>query len=257
MKNEQRVKQYLFVIRQLNKKENKKLNTETHFGTLWNVANPLLFMIVMSSLYGTIFKHDIENFQIYFFTGFIIYSFYRSATLTAMTSLVSNKNFLLQTKIPMGIFITERVYTALINMFYSFIAFVFLFIYYKMHLYVSVLWIIPIVAITFIIALGLGKILAVIYVFFADIDYLYSVFMTLVLFSSAIFYPVERLNSGLQIVVGWNPVYISITLVRNAVMYGRLSSGVLWIKLIIWAIISYSFGTWLFNRKKNDILQKL
>lgn len=257
MKKKEAFKQYLFVIRQLNRKENSHKNSETKLGKLWNIINPLVFMIVMSEVYGSLLKKSMPNFQIYYFIGYIVFTFIKDGTTMAMHSIVSNKNLLIRTKNPMNIFVIERVYTAMINMMYSCIAFIPLIFVFHLQVGVTYIVLIPSIIITFFFILGAGKILAVLYVYFQDIDYLYSIFMTLMMFGSAIFFPAERLSGVLQRVIAWNPIYIAITIARQSIMDGVFSPITLWIKLLAWAVLLYGFGSYVFEKNRNHIMQKL
>lgn len=89
-RREQR-KQYLFVIHELVSRETKRKYARSKLGILWSVLNPLLSMAVLSMIFSTIFKRSIENYPIYYLTGFIIWNMFTLSTNTAMTALVDNK----------------------------------------------------------------------------------------------------------------------------------------------------------------------
>lgn len=252
-----KISQYFFVINELAKKELNRQHSESNLGALWNVANPLLFLIVMSSLYGTIFKHDVENFPIYFAIGYLIYNLYRTGTMHAMEALVSNKTFLIKTKLPHNIFIIAKVYHAFFVYLYSLIAFLALFLFFKMTFSWTMIFFIPDLLLTLVIIIGIGKILSVIYVFFADIKYLYTVFMTLVLFGSALFYPADRLTGITRMILEINPVYSSITIARDCILYKTIPMGKYWICLLIWSVITYGLGSVLFKKASSNIVQYL
>jgi ABC-type polysaccharide/polyol phosphate export permease len=106
-------------------------------------------------------------------------------------------------------------------------------------------------------SMGIGYVLAVAYVFFADIKYLYSVFLTLLMYLSAIFYPVERLSESMQTVIGCNPVYVMIAFARECVMYGTVPSADMWEKLILWSLGSFALGMLVFWKKENQVMQRV
>lgn len=51
-------------------------------------------MAVMTMIFSTIFKRNIENYPIYYLTGSIFWSLFTESTNTAMTALVDNKSML-------------------------------------------------------------------------------------------------------------------------------------------------------------------
>lgn len=70
-----------------------------------------------------------------------------------------------------------------------------------------------------VMMLGIGKMLAVINVTFADITYFYKIFTLFLMYGSAIFYRVDRLPLTMQKVMTiLNPLYIVISIARECIM---------------------------------------
>ncbi len=251
------IKQYMFVIKELTAREIKRKYARSSLGVIWSVLNPLLNMIVMSLIFSTMFKRAIENYPIYYLTGQLFYGLYNSASSSAMTALVDNKSLLIKAKLPKQTFILSRIYTALMNFVYSCIAFALMLLVFQIKPAWSWLLFPVDVLFTLLFAMGVGYLLAVVYVFFADIKYLYGIFMTLLMFMSAIFYPLENLSEAMQKVVGNNPVYVMIAFARECVMYGTVPDGGMWAKCILWSVGSLALGMTVFRLKENQIMQKV
>ena len=90
----------------------------------------------------------------------------------------------------------------------------------------------------FLFSLGVGLVLATLTVFFRDIMHLWSVFTTMLMYFSAIFYDPSQMGSlvvyGFSInmsqFIKFNPLYWYITAFRAAVLDGKLLSwNMLWI----------------------------
>ncbi|MBO5176996.1 MAG: ABC transporter permease [Lachnospiraceae bacterium] len=256
LKKEQ-LKQYWFVIKELTGRELKRKYSRSYLGVLWSVLNPLLSMAVMSAIFSMMFQRSIENFPIYYLTGSIIWSLFTGATNAAMTSLVDNKQLLIKVKLPMQVFTLSRVYTSLANFGYSFVAYVVFLFIFKIPLNWTMLVLIPIVALTLLFATGLSLFLASAYVFFGDIKHLYGILLTLWMYISALFYPVTALSETMQAVVRENPMYCYIAAARECMMYGKLPDAGLWIRMIVWAVVIFTFGQLFFQSKKNNIMQKV
>ena len=56
------IKQYWFVIRELTGREIKRKYARSYLGILWSVLSPLLYMLVMTLVFSTMFKRNIQNF---------------------------------------------------------------------------------------------------------------------------------------------------------------------------------------------------
>lgn len=255
-KTEQR-KQYWFVIRELTSREIKRKYSRSKLGIVWSVLNPLLTMTVMSMIFSYMFKRSIAHYPVYYLCGSILWNLFTGSTNSAMTSLVDNRLMLIKVKFPMQIFILARVYTAVVNFLYSSIAFVAVVCVFR--IFPTPMWLfIPVVVFLLtVFALGIAYILATAYVFFGDVKHLYSVLLTLWLYMSAIFYPIEQLPDFLQKVIRFNPIYNYIDCLRSLVLHASMPTGTEIIKIIIWAASSYFIGYMIFRMNRNQIMQKL
>ena len=59
-------------------------------GMLWTVLNPLLMMVVITVVFSTLFKQNIEHFPIYYLSGSLIFSFSSETTSNALYSIIGN-----------------------------------------------------------------------------------------------------------------------------------------------------------------------
>lgn len=250
-------KQYWFVIRELTGREIKRKYARSYLGILWSVLNPLLSMAVMSAIFSTMFKRSIDNFPIYYLTGMIIWQLFTNATNTSMTALVDNKQLLIKVKMPMQVFTLSRVYTALVNFGYSFAAYVLFLIIFRIQPNITMLAILPIITLTLLFATGLSMLLSTAYVFFGDIKHLYGIVLTLWMYMSALFYPVSSLSGLMAQIVKENPMYCFIAAARECMMYGNFPEAGLWLKMVLWAVAVFVIGQIFFEKKKNDIMQKV
>ena len=252
-----KIKQYFFVIRQVSFKEQKRNIDDTNLGFIWNVVNPFLYMLILSVYYQKVIIHKIYNFPIFVFTGITKIHFYTNATIGAMHSLVNNKGFITKTQLPIEIFIFQKVFEAFKEMCYSAIALIPIMMYFHIKITFRAVQLIPILLLTVIVVNGLGEILAIAYVDFADISYLYSVFMTMMFFVSGAFIPIDHLPERLHSVLTYNPIFQSIYLVRNSLIYNLPSHWTAWGKLTVWAVLLFGLGRFLMIKNKNGIVGKM
>lgn len=256
-KSKEEWKQYLFALRQMVTRETKRKYARSYLGILWSVLNPLLHMAVMSLVFSTIFRRSIENFPIYLFTGQLFWSLFSEGTSHGMSALVDNKSLLLKTKLDRQTFVIARILTALSNFGYSFGAYVLMLFVFRIRptLYMLLLPVPLVFMLLFVTGISLG--LSVVYVFFADIKYLYSVALQLLMYVSALFYPVDRMGEPMRQVVDLNPVYNFILFARDVMLYGVMPEPVLWLKIIFWGSFSICFGSFVFHRMENAVMQKI
>ncbi|MDL2302092.1 ABC transporter permease [Lachnospiraceae bacterium OttesenSCG-928-D06] len=257
MTYDSKIKQYFFVIKELVSREIKRKYARSNLGILWSVLNPLLSMVVMSMIFTTIFKRNIENFPIYYLTGSIFWNLFTGATNSAMTALVDNKNMLIKVKLPTEIFPLARSCTALTNFGYSLVAYVIMLIVFRVTPSITML-LLPVYAILlFLFSLGIGNILSILYVFFGDIKHLYSVILTIWMYCSAIFYPVSSTAGTMQKVILANPVYTFIAAARKCVLEGGVPTKLEWLQMLVWSLGIYLIGKIYFSKMQNRVMQHI
>ncbi len=252
-----RGRQYLFVIQQLTSRELKRKYARSYLGIFWSILNPLLSMTVLSLIFSQMFRRSIENYPIYYLTGYLLWQAFTGATSTAMTTLVDNKMLLLKVKFPMELLLFARVYTAMINLMYSLIAYVVMLFVFQIRLKWTMLLLAVILLLLFLFSMGVSFFLALAYVSFGDVKHLYSVILTLWMYCSAIFYPADQLEGIMYTIVLNNPIYVYIHCLRKAVMYGTLPEQGEWMRMLVWGIGTYLAGALCFRRNRQRVVQKL
>lgn len=249
--------QYAFVIRQLTAREIKRKYARSYLGIVWSVLNPLLSMAVLSLIFSQLFRRSIENYPIYYLTGYILWQTFTGATTAAMTTLSDNRMLLLKVKFPMELFILTRVYTAFINLGYSLVAYAVMLAVFRVVPQWTMLLTPVIFLFLLFFSLGLSFILATAYVFFGDVKHLYTVVLTIWMYCSAIFYPAEQLQGFIRVVIRNNPLFTFIDCLRRAVMQGGLPTPIEWLRMLFWSLGAAAAGYLLFRRSRNRIMQKL
>ncbi len=254
-KNEQR-KQYWFVIRELTSREIKRRYARSKLGIVWSVLNPLLSMTVISLVFSQIFDR-MENYPIYYLSGSILWHMFTTATNAAMTTLVDNKTMLIKMRLPMQIFILARVYTAFVNFLYSLIAYAAMIIVFRVIPDWKIIFMPVIVFFLLLFALGISYILATAYVFFGDVKHLYTVVLTLWMYLSALFYPIDRLGGFVKNVVMSNPIFNYIDCLRCLVLQHSFPPTWEIVRIMVWGVAVYVIGHFVFARNMNKIMQKV
>ena len=244
-------------MKQLVSREIKRKYARSYLGILWSVLNPLLSMTVLSLIFSTIFRRSIENFPIYYLTGSIFWSLFAEATTSAMTALVDNRTMLMKVKLSKQTFVLARMFTALTNFGYTCVAYVLMLVVFRVPPTLYMLLFPVNVLCIMLFAAGIGFMLSIFYVFFGDIRYLYSVLLTLWMYLSAVFYPIDRLSEMMQWFIRKNPIYNYIEFARDIVLYGKMPEPVLWMKIIGWGILSFTAGYILFKKKENLVMQRI
>lgn len=245
---------YRHLLGELVKKDIKLKYRRSYLGILWTLIEPLLTMIVLSTVFGSLYGRDDKTFPIYVLTGRLLYAYFANSTKACMRSIRSHSGMIKKVYVPKYIYplssVCSNYVTFLISLIVLFGVAIVLNVPITLHILIAV---IPL-ALLFIMAYGVGMILATLSVFFRDLEYLWSVVLMIIMYTAAIFYPVERLyHSGKGWILDINPLYNLIALFRAAVFGTAMDT-----KQIIYAAVfsfcSLIIGMFIFYKKQDKFI---
>ena len=210
---------YRHLFQQLVEKDIKLKYRRSFLGYLWSILNPLMIMIIMVSVFSSMFRSDIVNYPVYLIIGQTIFNFVSESTNQAMWSITGNAALLKKTYVPKYIFTLSKVTSSCVNTLFSLGAMLIVFIVCKVHFNWFMLFIPVIMAQVYIFCVGLGLFLSQAMEFFRDIQYIYAAFLMAWMYLTPIFYPITQLDPQLiWIIKTFNPLYSFITQFRTIVL---------------------------------------
>lgn len=247
-------KKYRFLLYELVKKGVKLKYRRSYLGILWTLLEPLLTMIVLSIVFGTLFGNKDPKFPVYILTGRLMYSFFSSATSGAMKAIRTNAGMIKKVYVPKYIYPLSSVLFNYIIFAISLIVLVAVAIVLKVYPSVYMLQAVVPLFLLLVTAFGVGMILSTMAVFFRDLEYLWSVGLMIVMYASAIFYyPEKILTSGFGWILKFNPLYLLIHNFRQAVFGMPMNMRYL-AASIAFAIVSVIVGLAFFYKKQDGFI---
>lgn len=247
-------KKYRFLLYELVKKGVKLKYRRSYLGILWTLLEPLLTMIVLSIVFGTLFGNKDPKFPVYILTGRLMYSFFSSATSGAMKAIRTNAGMIKKVYVPKYIYPLSSVLFNYIIFAISLIVLVAVAIVLKVYPSVYMLQAVVPLFLLLVTAFGVGMILSTMAVFFRDLEYLWSVGLMIVMYASAIFYyPEKILTSGFGWILKFNPLYLLIHNFRQAVFGMPMNMRYL-AASIAFAIVSVIVGLVFFYKKQDEFI---
>ena len=185
-------------------------------GVVWSLLNPLLTMFVMAMVFSMLFRDmGIGNFPIYLLSGQLIFNFFSESTSHAMGSIIGSAGTIKKVYVPKYIFPISRVLSSMVNLGFSFIAFIIVFVFTGESFYWTMLMIpLPIIYLL-VFSMGIGMLLSALAVFFRDITHIYGIGLTLLMFLTPIMYPVEILPDRVYHLIHLNPLFHYVTYFRD------------------------------------------
>lgn len=246
--------QYKFLLSELVKKGIKLKYRRSYLGIVWSLLEPLLTMIVLTIVFGTLYGNTDKTFPVYILTGRLIYSYYSTATKSALKSIRANSAMIKKVYVPKYLYPLSTVIFNYIIFLISLIvlAAVSIVLGIKPTIYLIQA---PIALIlVLILSYGCGMILATIGVFFRDMEYLWSVVLMIIMYTCAIFYyPEKLLKSGWFWILKYNPLYGIIKIFRDSV-FGKPINMHYLMYTTAFSLLCLVIGLVCFKKKQDDFI---
>ena len=231
-------------------------------GVAWSVLNPLLTCLVMWAVFGALFNQrgqGIEDFPLFLIIGQLMFNFFRESTTMAMESVLKNGPLLRKVYIPKYIFPLEKCCFAMVNCIFSFVALLLVMIFTGAPFHLTIFEALYPLVTLFFFSLGVSMFLAAATVFFRDIMHIWSVFVTALLYFSAIFYDPTQMTFSIggfnmQQIIKLNPMYWYITGFRRTVMWGIPLDWNMFLVCGICAVVSMVVGLQVFRKTQDHFV---
>lgn len=238
-----------FLLEEIIKKNFAAKYKGSILGILWSVLKPLCIMILLTIIFSTLFVGRIDNYPVYLLSGKCVFDFFSSATSVSMRSLKGNINILKRTPAPKFVFVLGAIFSEFINFIITLIILIAVMIVTKaqFHLATSFIAIIPIIALIMLIT-GVGLLLAVLCVYFSDIQHLWGVITVAIMYASALFYPMDIIPEPYHQVMILNPIFWVIDQFRLLVLWGTIPNWLNMINLVLLSAIILVFGVLVFKK---------
>lgn len=250
-----KTKEHSFLFSELVKRDFKKKYKRTYLGMVWSILSPLLTLLIMSLVFTHFFGSKQPHYTIYLFCGNIIFSYFSDSTNGGMGSLLANADIFGKINVPKYLFLFSRNVSSLINFGLTLIVFfIFCIIDGINFAWCFFMLIIPILCLI-VFNLGVGLILSALYVFFRDMQYLWSVFTMLLMYMSAIFYTVTVESFGrFTKLFLLNPVYVYIKYFRLIVIDNTLPSIQFNLLAVGYALVAFGIGALIYKKFNHKFL---
>lgn len=245
---------YRHLLYELVSSEIKVKYRRSFLGVFWSVLQPLGMMIILTIVFSTMFKSDIEHFPVYVLTGRIIWDLLSLSTNFALGSIVTNAPLIKKVYLPKYIFPVSKSLSALVNCSFSMVALLIVVAISDIDVTYTILFIpIPLILL-YLFTVGVGLIVSSLTVFFRDLAHLYELILTAWMYLTPIFYPADILPAPVMKLMQLNPVYHYLVMFRDLVMYGQMPTAETWVICISMAALSLVVGFFVFSKTEDKFI---
>lgn len=231
------------LIEQLAKRDVVGRYRGSMLGILWSLFNPLFLLAVYTFVFSTVFKmkwgQGVENtsqFAIVVFAGLIVHGFFAECAGRAPGLVIGNANYVKRVVFPLEVLPCVTVVAALFHTGVSLLV-LFAFILLETGSLPWTVLLTPVVLLPLaILTLGVCWFLAAIGVYLRDVGQTIGLVVTLLLFLSPVFYPVQAVPAEYRDLIYLNFLTFIIEQLREVVIFGR---GPDWSGLLLYTVFSF------------------
>ena len=247
---------YHYLLYQLVKKDIKLKYRSSYMGVLWTLLEPLLTMMVLVLVFSKLY-HNTKDFPVYILTGRLLYSFFANTTRGALKSVRANASMIKKVYVPKYMYPLASVLSGYVQFLISLVVLAGVAVYCDImptwHLIEAL---VPLFVVL-ILTMGMGLWLSTLAVFFRDLEYLWSVALTLIMYACAIFYKVETVvGDNNRWLFRLNPLYSVIENFRDAV-YGNAMNVPVMLYSVGFSVVLFLSGLVVFYKNQDKFILHL
>ena len=243
-----RLKQYGFLFEELVKRDFKKKYKRTVLGMAWSLLSPLMMLLVMRLVFTQFFGQNMAHYTTDLFCGNLVFSYFNESTTQGMQSLTGNAAIFTKVNVPKYLFLFSKNVQTLINFCLTLcIFFLFCILDHITFTWRFICLLYPICMLV-LFNIGVGLVLSALFVFFRDVQYLWTIFTQLLMYLSAVFYSIEHYSYQVQCLFLANPIYLFIRYFRKIVIDAAVPS--VWFHLLMLGdvLVVLGLGCWMYKK---------
>ncbi|RKJ54144.1 ABC transporter permease [bacterium 1XD42-1] len=249
-----KMRRYQFLFEELVKRDFKKKYKRTVLGMIWSVLSPLFTLLVMRLVFTQFFGRNTPHYTTYLFCGNLIFSCFSESSSQGMQSLMGNAGIFTKVNIPKYLFLFSKNIQTFINFILTLgVFFIFCILDKITFTWKFIFLLYPIVCLV-LFNIGVGLVLSAWFVFFRDIQYLWSIFLQLLMYMSAIFYTIDNYSPMAQNLFLLNPIYLFARYFRKIVIEATIPT--IWFHLLMIGdvVIVLTLGCWIYKKYNTRFL---
>ncbi len=198
---------YRDLLRNLVARDLKTRYKRSVLGFAWSFLNPLFMVMIFTVVFTVIAKaQNVPNYPLFALCGLLAWNFLAGSVSGAARSIVGNAHLIDKVYFPRELLPISVVFSNLINFVLSLVVFFVLLLLFRVPLSWWVLSLPIIIAVQFVLVVGLALIVAALNVFYRDVEHVLDVGLLAWFFLTPIFWELELLPNKLPLPWGGSGV---------------------------------------------------
>lgn len=228
----------------------------TFLGFLWTMLNPALMFAVLYGLFVKWLGNTQNDYAVFLLIGIVQWNFFASATSYSLSSVLRHGPMLKSYPLPFEIPVLASAFSIYFSHLMELLALALLVVIFRNPPSFPWLWLLVIDAAYLALAAGTGLILAGLFVFFSDLERIWSILLTAGFFLTPVFYPLSVLSPHKRALLSLTPLTAVMESVRSAFSGTAPQTGAL-ICIFLWAAAALAAGFALLRLKRPTMVDAL
>jgi lipopolysaccharide transport system permease protein len=248
-----------YLIRQFLQRDISGRYRGTFFGLFWSFLSPLLMLAVYLFVFGFIFKsrfgvqknESTFDFGLALFCGLNLFNLFSDVVLRSPTLVLQYPNFVKKVVFPLEILPVVATGTAIFHCLVAFLPLAIGLSISRHEVPFTVLYLFIFLVPLSLLTCGASWIFAATGVFFRDIQPVLTAAITILMFMSAIFFPLQAVPENWRGLIGINPMVHLIDSGRAAIVWGMTPDWLTYSLLVSGSLAVFLLGYFVFDRSKS------
>lgn len=261
-----KVYHYRYLLVQMTKREIVHRYRGSALGLIWAFLNPLLLLGVYTFIFSVVFKvrwgeENVEasqvDFAITLFAGLLIFNLFSEIMNRAPYLILSNISYVKKIIFPLELLPLVSIGTVLFHSILTLLVLLVIHFLFKGYIPWTVVYT-PIVLIPVLLAgLGISWFLSAITVYIRDIAQVTGLFTTILLYISAVFFPITALPPQYQILLLFNPLALIVSESRKIMVFNQSPDWAILSLTLLVGILMALVGYWWFEKARKGFADVL
>lgn len=226
-------------------------------GIIWSYLNPILMLAVYTFVFSIIMKVEIENYSSYLFVGLMPWSFFTATVSQSCLSVIVNGGIIKKVYFPREIIPLSTVTANVVNFLISMIIVLGFLLISGVGISWHILFFPVVLAVQYILLLGIAFILSSITVFARDLEHIVSVILMAGFYATPIVYDLNSVPPRFLKILKLNPMSSIIQSYRDILFYHRLPNMKMLGIVALASFILFAIGYKLFKHLEKSFVEEL
>lgn len=207
-------------------------------GLYWALINPLLTAGIYGFVFGVIMHASSGSvpYVVFLIMGLTFWNIFNNGVMSATVSVTGSASLLAKIYFPRIVLPTAAVAARLIDFLFSFIILAILLVVYRVPVFLSGVWVLPILGLQLLFTLGISYLTASLNVLYRDVSQLTALLLMVWMWLSPVLYQIATLPNWVQSILLINPMGAFLQAERDLLFSGHLT-----VTPYLWAAGAWSF----------------